>query len=56
MRITNADIKGNVLLIDDIIDSKWTLTVCGYLLRQAGADQVFPFALACSSRKDNSSL
>ncbi len=52
----NEVINGRILLIDDIVDSRWTLTVCGYLLRQAGADQVFPFTLACSSRKDNSSL
>jgi ATP-dependent DNA helicase RecQ len=35
-----------VLLVDDIVDSRWTLTVVGVLLRQAGAGEVFPFVLA----------
>ena len=35
-----------VLLVDDMVDSRWTLTVIGLLLRQAGADSVTPFALA----------
>lgn len=36
----------NVLLIDDMVDSRWTFTVCGYLLRKKGSGKVFPFALA----------
>jgi ATP-dependent DNA helicase RecQ len=35
-----------VLLVDDIVDSGWTLTITGGLLRQAGSGEVFPFALA----------
>jgi ATP-dependent DNA helicase RecQ len=35
-----------VLLIDDIVDSGWTLTTCGARLRRAGAGPVYPFALA----------
>lgn len=35
-----------VLLIDDIVDSKWTLTVIAALLRQAGSGEVWPVALA----------
>ena len=35
-----------VLLIDDLVDSRWTLTAVGILLRDAGAGPVFPFALA----------
>ena len=35
-----------VLLIDDIIDSGWTLTIAGYLLRSKGAGVVYPFSLA----------
>ena len=38
-----------VLLIDDIVDSKWTLTVCGALLRSRGSGKVYPFALASSA-------
>lgn len=35
-----------VLLVDDIIDSGWTLTMAGYLLRTQGSGIVFPFTLA----------
>ncbi len=38
-----------VILADDIIDSGWTMTVCGYLLMQRGCEEVYPFALADSS-------
>ena len=39
-----------VLLIDDMIDSKWTLTVVAALLKQAGSGVVWPFALAMTSK------
>ncbi len=35
-----------VLLVDDIVDSGWTLTVLGTQLRNAGCRAVYPFALA----------
>ncbi len=35
-----------VLLVDDLADSRWTLTVAGRALRLAGAAEVLPFALA----------
>ena len=35
-----------VLLIDDIVDSRWTLTVAGVALRQAGSGLVYPLVLA----------
>ncbi len=38
--------SGPVLLVDDMVDSRWTLTVAGALLRAAGSGAVFPFALA----------
>ena len=41
-----ADTHGPVLLVDDLVDSRWTLTVAARALRQAGADAVLPFALA----------
>lgn len=41
--------NGPVLLIDDMVDSGWTLTLCGVLLKEAGSGPVFPFALASSS-------
>lgn len=37
---------GPVLLVDDVVDSRWTLTVCGARLRSAGSGPVYPFALA----------
>jgi len=37
---------GPVLLVDDLVDSRWTMTVAARVLRQAGATQVLPFALA----------
>ncbi len=43
----------NIILLDDMKDSGWTLTVCGYLLREYGFEKVFPFALADSSNKDD---
>jgi len=44
---------GPCLLVDDTIDSKWTMTVASALLRQAGCPVVFPLALALNSpRRD----
>jgi ATP-dependent DNA helicase RecQ len=39
-------IPGPVLLVDDLVDSRWTLTVAARELRLAGAPAVLPFALA----------
>jgi ATP-dependent DNA helicase RecQ len=41
--------RGPVLLVDDTVDSKWTLTVVGAALREAGCEAVHPFALAKTS-------
>ncbi|WP_373423047.1 RecQ family ATP-dependent DNA helicase [Sinomonas atrocyanea] len=35
-----------VLLVDDLVDSRWTVTVAGRLLRQQGVGAVLPLALA----------
>jgi len=35
-----------VLLIDDLVDSRWTLTVAAWLLRSHGSGEVFPLVLA----------
>lgn len=48
-----AAVPESVLLVDDMVDSKWTLTVCGNILAKAGAEHVYPFALATTSKKDN---
>ena len=37
--------RGPVLLIDDEIDSRWTLTVAAFRLHQAGLGPVLPFVL-----------
>jgi ATP-dependent DNA helicase RecQ len=41
--------SGPVLLVDDIVDSGWTMTVIAALLLQAGSGPVWPLALATTS-------
>jgi ATP-dependent DNA helicase RecQ len=41
-----AAVSGPVLLVDDMVDSRWTMTVAVRALRRAGAPAVLPFALA----------
>lgn len=43
--------NGPVFLIDDMIDSGWTVTVAGYLLKQNGSGPVYPLALALTSNR-----
>lgn len=38
--------RGPMLLIDDMVDSRWTLTVSAWLLRTHGSGEVWPLALA----------
>jgi ATP-dependent DNA helicase RecQ len=38
--------RGPVLLIDDLVDSRWTLTVSAWLLRSNGSGEVLPMALS----------
>lgn len=45
-KITQNIMGGNVLLIDDMVDSRWTLTTCSYKLLKEGASEVYPFALS----------
>ena len=51
-RVTGDIPDTPVLLIDDIVDSGWTLTVLAVLLRRAGSGPVFPLALASSAGGD----
>jgi ATP-dependent DNA helicase RecQ len=37
---------GPVLLVDDMADSRWTITVSAWLLRSGGSGEVWPLALA----------
>ena len=43
------ELDGPVLCVDDLVDSRWTMTVAGRELRLAGADAVLPFALALAA-------
>ncbi|MBC8243954.1 MAG: RecQ family ATP-dependent DNA helicase [Verrucomicrobia bacterium] len=40
--------SGPVLLIDDVVDSRWTMTVAAHLLAANGGGAVFPLALAAT--------
>ncbi len=44
-----AGMDGAVFLVDDIVDSGWTLTIMSALLRESSSGAVFPIALADSS-------
>jgi ATP-dependent DNA helicase RecQ len=46
-------LPGPVLLVDDMFDSRWTLTYCGVKLRQAGSGPVYPFTLARATSTEN---
>ena len=37
---------GPVILVDDMVDSRWTLTVAAWLLRKSGSGDVWPMALS----------
>ena len=50
--LKNGIPKTPVLLVDDIIDSGWTLTVLAALLRQAGSGPVYLVVLASTSTGD----
>ncbi|WP_432845850.1 RecQ family ATP-dependent DNA helicase [Amycolatopsis sp. CA-161197] len=44
-----AETPGPILLVDDVIDTGWTMTLASRLLRKAGAKAVLPFGLASTS-------
>jgi ATP-dependent DNA helicase RecQ len=45
--VSGEPVSGDpVLLVDDLSDSRWTLTVAGSVLREAGSGPVTPFVLA----------
>lgn len=39
-------LDGPVLLVDDLVDSRWTFTAAAWLLRSHGVAAVYPLALA----------
>ncbi|WP_295440836.1 hypothetical protein [uncultured Thiodictyon sp.] len=46
LRVGSGIPAGPVLLVDDMLDSRWTFTVPAWLLRQHGSGPVWPLALA----------
>ncbi len=47
MQVESRDIQPSpVLLVDDIVDSRWTFTMAAWLLRKAGSGDVWPLALS----------
>lgn len=48
-KVKNDLLTGGVLLVDDMVDSRWTFTVCGHQLKQSGVSEVYPFALASTA-------
>jgi ATP-dependent DNA helicase RecQ len=44
--LTGALPAGAVLLVDDTVDSRWTMTVAAWLLLSHGSGEVYPMALA----------
>ncbi|MGH8501962.1 MAG: RecQ family ATP-dependent DNA helicase [Gammaproteobacteria bacterium] len=51
-KVTDDVLDGPVLLVDDVVDSAWTMTVVAALLRRSGAGLVWPVALASTSAGD----
>jgi ATP-dependent DNA helicase RecQ len=49
LRARLASLDGPVLLVDDLVDSGWTMALVTRLLRQSGAPGVLPFALALAA-------
>lgn len=51
LRVSVAQLpQGSVLLVDDLIDSGWTMTVAAWLLRTHGTGRVFPVALSLAGK------
>lgn len=51
-RIAESPPETPVLLVDDVIDSGWTMTILAVLLRKAGSGPVYPVALASANPGD----
>ena len=43
---------GPVLLVDDMVDSRWTMTMAGWVLRRHGSGPVYPLALALTANRE----
>lgn len=44
--------NGPVLLVDDMVDSRWTLTIAAWLLRSNGSGEVWPMALSVTGQDE----
>lgn len=44
--------NGPVLLVDDMVDSKWTMTVAAWLLTSHGSGPVYPLAMASTAQSE----
>lgn len=51
VQAARSEMAGPVLLVDDVFDSGWTMTIATALLRQAGSGPVYPYALATTTAK-----
>ena len=51
--VRDVPVPEKLILVDDVVDSRWTLTVCGIKLIQQGCVEVYPFALADSSHTED---
>ncbi|MEO6197013.1 MAG: phosphoribosyltransferase, partial [Dehalococcoidia bacterium] len=50
--IPGGVLSGPVLLVDDIVDSRWTMTVAAYVLREHGSGEVHPLALSVAGKHE----
>ena len=46
LEVHEEPLPGSVLLVDDIVGSRWTFTVAAWLLRHHGSGEVWPLALS----------
>jgi ATP-dependent DNA helicase RecQ len=49
--LVGQPLSGPVLLVDDMVDSRWTLTVAAWLLRTNGSGEVWPMALSLTGHE-----
>jgi ATP-dependent DNA helicase RecQ len=51
LAVDQITLPGSVLLVDDMVDSRWTMTVAAWLLLTSGSGPVFPLALALTGHR-----
>jgi ATP-dependent DNA helicase RecQ len=51
-RNLDGSLVPNVFLVDDMVDSRWTLTVATWLLRSSGSGDVFPVTLSLKGQDE----